>query len=520
MSKFPRTDKLLLMILDGWGHSEEKEYNAVYLARTPNFDTLFENYPSRFIEASGTSVGLPQGQMGNSEVGHLTMGAGRIMYQPLVRISNSIEDGSFFQNSNLIRGMEHCIENGSTLHLMGLTSPGGVHSHIDHMKGLILMALGRGVPRIRIHAITDGRDVPPKSGINDIRELLEWIGTIDPKGKVKIATVMGRFYAMDRDRRWERTKLAYDFYVTPQENRTDDILGYFEDSYNRDVTDEFIEPVQLTEGLKKPSGFVNDDDTIVFFNFRPDRARQITKAFIYPFFSGFIRPKVVKPFYVAMMDYDETVFTHVAFPEKIVKSGAGELISKKGLKQLRIAETEKYAHVTFFFNGGREEPYSGESRILVQSPKVRTYDLQPEMSAYEVTDRIISELSKKSFDLGVLNYANSDMVGHTGKLDAAIKAVEAVDTCLGKVVECGLDNSFHMIITADHGNSEKMWDFENNLPFTAHTTNPVPFIYVGKNIDNDMKLRESPAGLADVSPTILKQMGIMQPSAMNGDPMT
>lgn len=520
MSSFPRTKKLLLVILDGWGHSEETEFNAVHIARTPNFDSFYENYPSRLIEASGTSVGLPEGQMGNSEVGHLTMGAGRIMHQPLVRISNSIENGSFFQNSDLIRGMEHCIRKASTFHLMGLTSPGGVHSHIDHLKGIILMALGRGVQKIRIHAITDGRDVPPKSGINDISGLDEWLAQVDPKGKVKIATVMGRFYAMDRDRRWDRTKLAYDFYVAPQDNGTRDIIPYFEESYKRDVTDEFIEPVQMLDSKGDPMGLIEDDDTIMFFNFRPDRARQITKAFIYPFFSGFVRPKVVKPYFVAMMDYDETVFTHVAFPEKLVRNSAGELISKKGLRQLRIAETEKYAHVTFFFNGGREEPYVGEKRILVQSPKVRTYDLKPEMSAFEVTDRIVNEIKEGSFDLGILNFANSDMVGHTGKLDAAVKAVEAVDTCLGKVVDCGLENSYHMLITADHGNSEKMWDFDNDLPFTAHTTNPVPFIYMGRNINTDMAIREGPAGLADVSPTALKQLGISRPSAMKGNPLT
>jgi 2,3-bisphosphoglycerate-independent phosphoglycerate mutase len=331
---------------------------------------------------------------------------------------------------------------------------------------------------------------------------------------------MGRFYAMDRDRRWDRTKLAYDFYVTSQYNGTTDIISYMRESYEKDVTDEFIEPVQILDKEGNPTGLIEDDDTIIFFNFRPDRARQITKAFIYPFFSGFIRPKVIKPYFVAMMDYDETVFTHVAFPEKLVRNGTGELVSNKGMRQLRIAETEKYAHVTFFFNGGREEPYQGENRILVQSPKVRTYDLKPEMSAFEVTGRIVDEISEESFDLGVLNFANSDMVGHTGILDAAVKAVEAVDKCLGKVVEAGLEHSYQMMVTADHGNSEKMWDFENDLPFTAHTTNPVPFIYIGRNIKNDIVLREGPAGLADVSPTALKQLGLSRPSVMKGTPLT
>ena len=511
---------MILIILDGWGHSEDKEYNAIYKAETPNFDRLISEYPYSLIGASGEAVGLPEGQMGNSEVGHLTIGAGRIMNQPLVRINKSIQDGSFFQNDEIRKAMEFVRANDSTLHLLGLTSPGGVHSHMDHLKALIRMALENDMERIRIHAMTDGRDVPPSSSAGDIEELMEWIEEIGGSSRAKIATIMGRFYAMDRDKRWDRTKKAFSYYVQPEENRTDDPVGYIRSSYEKDITDEFLEPVQVNDEDGDPAGLVKDSDALIFFNFRPDRARQITKAFIYPFFSGFVRPKVVRPYFLAMMDYDRSVYTHVAFPEQETRNTLGEVISNAGRSQLRIAETEKYAHVTFFFSGGSEDKYLGENRILVPSPKVRTYDKKPEMSANEVADKIIDEIGEGSFDVGILNFANSDMVGHSGILEAAVKAVETVDQCLGRVVEIALERGYHLIITADHGNSETLWDYENDSPHTAHTNNPVPLIYVAKGLDKQYEFREGEKGLSDIAPTILYQMGIPMPPVMDGKPLT
>jgi len=511
---------MLLVILDGWGYSEEVTHNAIRQARTPNFDDFIAKYPNRLIEASGEFVGLPDGQMGNSEVGHLTLGAGRVVYQPLVKISRSIENGEILNNREIIKGMEEAKLKGGTLHLLGLTSYGGVHSHISHMYGLTKMAIDMGVRKIRIHTITDGRDVPPDSALGDIRELQEWIREHDGKGSVKIATIMGRFFAMDRDRRWDRTEQAFEYYIIPKENRSEDPARAVEEAYQKGETDEFISPVQIVDGKGEPLGLVKDEDTVIFFNFRPDRARQMTKAFIYPFFDGFVRPKVVKPYFVAMTDYDDTMFTHVAFKEQKITETVGEIISSSGLGQLRIAETEKYAHVTFFYSGGREEPYRKENRILVPSPRVKTYDLQPEMSAEEITDRIMKELDDRSFDLGVLNYANADMVGHTGVMDAAVKAVETVDRCLGKLLPGALDMGYHLLITADHGNAEYMWNYEKEIPFTAHTTNPVHLIYAGKGISREMELRGGGGTIADVGPTILKQMGLSLPPDMTGTPFT
>jgi 2,3-bisphosphoglycerate-independent phosphoglycerate mutase len=519
MKFLTRAERCLLVILDGWGYSEKEEYNAPRQANTPNFDKLRKEHPYCLIGASGKMVGLPEGQMGNSEVGHLTLGSGRILDQPLVRINKSIRDGSFFHNPKIVNTMEECLIRGSTLHLLGLASPGGVHSHIDHLKALIRMALNKRIPRIRIHAITDGRDVPPRSAAGDIEDLLDWIRENNGQDRVKIATIMGRFYAMDRDKRWERTKKAFTCYVEEQENQSSDPVKYIRSSYDKDVTDEFIEPVQITDEEGNPNGLVKNNDIVVFFNFRSDRARQITKAFIYPFFSGFVRPRVVRPDFLAMMDYDESIFTHVAFPEQHVPDVLGEIISQKGLRQLRIAETEKYAHVTFFFNCGREEPFANENRILVPSPKVKTYDMKPEMSAFEVSERAVNEIKGKTFDLGVLNFANSDMVGHTGDLQAAIKAVEAVDKCLGDLVDAAQKNGYHLLITADHGNSETMWDFKNDSPHTAHTNNPVPLIYVSDEKKSGVSFREGDKGLADIAPTILKLMGIASPSAMKGVPL-
>lgn len=520
MSEFPGTNRMLLVILDGWGFSERTEDNAIIKGRTPNFDSIIDRYPYRLIEASGEHVGLPEGQMGNSEVGHLTLGAGRIIYQPLVRITKAIDDGDVKNNRELLNGMEKVLENDSTLHLMGLTSYGGVHSHISHLYGLLEMALDQGIERIRVHVITDGRDVPPDSSIDDIKELTEWIFVNDPKERIKVATIMGRFYAMDRDRRWDRTQHAFKHYIIPMESQHHDPVGAIENAYGKDETDEFISPVQIIGDDGEPIGLVRDDDTLIFFNFRPDRARQMTKAFIYPYFDGFIRPKVVRPYFVAMTDYDDTIFTHVAFPEIKVTDTLGKIISDAGLRQLRIAETEKYAHVTFFFSGGREDTFKGEYRILVPSPKVRTYDLEPEMSARAILKEMGSQIDERSFDFGILNFANPDMVGHTGKMDAAVKAVETVDSCLGPLLEKAVSNGYQLIITADHGNVEHMWNHEKNIPFTAHTTNPVYMILAGEGITKEHELRGGGGTIADIAPTILKQMGIPKPKSMTGKPFT
>jgi len=516
MPRIPVTKQLLLVVLDGWGHSDEREYNAIAQARKPNFDRLTEEFPMRLIEASQEHVGLPEGQMGNSEVGHLTLGAGRVIYQPLVRINKAIKDGPIHCNEEVLGGIENAKRKGGRLHLLGLFSSGGVHSHMDHLYALIRIALENKVKAVRLHLITDGRDVSPRSALDDVASLQAWIAENDPRGSVRIATVMGRFYAMDRDRRWDRTEQALNYYIVPMDSRTSDPVGAIQTSYDEGITDEFIKPFQVKGPDGEPNGLVSDSDTVIFYNFRPDRARQITKAFIYPYFGGFVRPKVVRPYFVAMTDYDETIYTHVGFKEIPVDMGVGEVISRAGLRQLRIAETEKYAHVTFFFSGGREEPYPEEARILVPSPNVRTYDLAPEMSARKITDEVVKELEGRTFDLGVLNFANSDMVGHTGVFDAAVKAIETVDECIGRVLRSGLGSGYHMIFTADHGNSEKMWDKEKGLPFTAHTTNPVPFIYVGSGIGKAHRLRDGPANLSDVGPTILKRMEISAPEAMSG----
>ncbi|MCK5773447.1 MAG: 2,3-bisphosphoglycerate-independent phosphoglycerate mutase [Thermoplasmata archaeon] len=516
MGDIPKADKLLLMILDGWGHSVEKEHNAIYQANTPRFDSFIQNYPYTLIEASGPYVGLPEGQMGNSEVGHLSLGAGRRVDQPLVKISRSVENGSILDNREIIRGMEECKLRGGALHLLGLFSKGGVHSHLNHLYGLLRMSLTQGVERIRVHAITDGRDVSPTSSKGDMRELMEWLSENDRKGRVRVATIMGRYWSMDRDNRWDRTRAAFEYYVTAGENQDRDPVKAIEKAYEKGETDEFISPIQMVDGRGGPTGLISDEDTILFFNFRPDRARQMTRAFIYPYFNGFVRTKVVRPYYVAMTDYDGSIFTHVAYPEENVTETLGEVISQSGLSQLRIAETEKYAHVTFFLSGGREEEFKGEHRVLVPSPQVATYDLAPEMSAGEVGDRAIDEILNQRFDMGVLNFANSDMVGHTGILDAAVKAVESVDLNMGRVVDAALGQGYFVLVTADHGNSEKMWDPITNGPFTAHTTNPVPLIAIGDDIKNGVKFAQGDKSLTDIAPTILSLLGLSKPGHMAG----
>ena len=489
--------------MDGFGKNESTYGNAIAAAKKPNLDKIVSENPMTFIGASGLDVGLPDGQMGNSEVGHTNIGAGRVVYQELTRITKSIQDGDFFTNEALVGAMENCKKNSSALHLMGLMSDGGVHSHNTHLYGIMELAKRSGVDKVYIHCFMDGRDVPPTSGKDYLAELYE---KCDEIGVGEIATVMGRYYAMDRDNRWERVVKAYKAMTEGEGVKFDCACKMMEESYANDVTDEFIVPAVSEKAVP-----VKDNDSIVFFNFRPDRAREITRAFVDPAFSGFEREQLKGLYYVCMTQYDATMpNVHVAFKPESLKNTFGEYISDKGLKQLRIAETEKYAHVTFFFNGGVEKQYPGEDRILVKSPAVATYDLQPEMSAYEVTDKLLAAIDSDKYDAIILNYANCDMVGHTGVFDAAVKAVEAVDTCVGKIVDAVAAKGGVTLITADHGNADKMYEADGS-PFTAHTTNPVPFIVVGYPCE----LREG-GRLCDIAPTMLKIMGLEQPKEMTG----
>lgn len=489
--------------MDGFGKNESTYGNAIAAAKKPNLDKIVGENPMTFIGASGLDVGLPDGQMGNSEVGHTNIGAGRVVYQELTRITKSIQDGDFFTNEALVGAMENCKKNSSALHLMGLMSDGGVHSHNTHLYGIMELAKRSGVDKVYIHCFMDGRDVPPTSGKDYLAELYK---KCDEIGVGEIATVMGRYYAMDRDNRWERVVKAYKAMTEGEGVKFDCACKMMEESYANDVTDEFIVPAVSEKAVP-----VKDNDSIVFFNFRPDRAREITRAFVDPAFSGFEREQLKGLYYVCMTQYDATMpNVHVAFKPETLENTFGEYISDKGLKQLRIAETEKYAHVTFFFNGGVEKQYPGEDRILVKSPAVATYDLQPEMSAYEVTDKLLAAIDSDKYDAIILNYANCDMVGHTGVFDAAVKAVEAVDTCVGKIVDAVAAKGGVTLITADHGNADKMYEADGS-PFTAHTTNPVPFIVVGYPCE----LREG-GRLCDIAPTMLKIMGLEQPKEMTG----
>ena len=497
MNKTPTT----LIIMDGFGLRSEKQGNAVANARTPVLDGLFETCAHTTLSASGLDVGLPAGQMGNSEVGHTNIGGGRVVYQDLPRISRAIEDGSFFENSAYCAAMDAAKEKGSSLHLYGLLSDGGVHSHTTHLWALLEMAKRRGVEKVYIHAFLDGRDVSPTSGKGFVAETVEKCREI---GVGKIATVMGRYYAMDRDKRWDRVEQAYDAMVYGQGIQNPDPVAAVAQSYQNGVTDEFVEPVVCDS-----EGVISDNDSIIFFNFRPDRAREITRVFVDPEFDGFQR-EFFPLTYVCTTEYDATMpNVQVAFPRIRVANGLGEYLSSMGMTQLRIAETEKYAHVTFFFNGGVEAVFPGEDRVLVPSPKVATYDLQPEMSAYEVADKCVERIESGAYDVVILNFANCDMVGHTGVYDAAVKAVEAVDACVGKVVDATRAMGGIAMITADHGNAEEMVKSDGS-PMTAHTTNLVPFILVGA----DAKLH--PGRLADIAPTILDILGLACPPEMDG----
>jgi 2,3-bisphosphoglycerate-independent phosphoglycerate mutase len=494
---------LMLMILDGFGNGGDYG-NAIKAAHKPNLDRLFAENPLTAIGASGMDVGLPDGQMGNSEVGHTNIGAGRVVYQELTRITKSIQDGDFFENPALLAAMQNAKQNGTALHLIGLLSDGGVHSHNSHLYALVEMARRCGLTKVYIHALLDGRDVPPSSGKEYVEQCAAKLREI---GVGQIATVMGRYYAMDRDNRWERVEKAYAAMVYGEGNRAEDPAAAVQQSYDEGVTDEFVVPTVCLEDAR-----IGTNDSVIFFNFRPDRAREITRTFVDPDFAGFERRFGFFPLkYVCMTQYDATMpNVTVAFRPQSLKNTFGEYISSLGMTQLRIAETEKYAHVTFFFNGGVEKTYPGEDRALIPSPKVATYDLQPEMSAYLVTDEVVKRIESDQYDVIILNFANCDMVGHTGVFDAAKAAVEAVDVCVGRVWEALQKVEGKLIITADHGNADKMYE-DDGSPFTAHTTNPVPFCVVGY----PCTLR-SGGKLADIAPTMLKMLSLPQPEEMDG----
>ena len=496
---------VVLCIMDGFGIRAETEGNAIKAAKTPNLDKFFSENPFTTIGASGLDVGLPDGQMGNSEVGHTNIGAGRIVYQMLVKISKSIEDGSFYEIEALKNAVENCKKNDSALHLIGLLSSGGVHSHIDHLFGLLQLAKKNGLKKVYVHCMMDGRDVSTTSGVGFIKELQDKMKEL---GVGEIASIMGRYYAMDRDFAWDRVEKAYAAMVYGEGIQNSDPVKAMEESYAEGVTDEFIVPTVVNK-----SGMIKSGDSVVMFNFRPDRARQITRTFVDEKFDGFERKNGFFPLnYVCMTQYDETMpNVSVAFPPEELKMTFGEYLASCGKTQLRIAETQKYAHVTFFFNGGEEKEFEGEDRILIHSPDVPTFDLKPEMSAYPVCDAVCEQIESGKYDAVILNFANCDMVGHTGVLDAAVKAVEAVDECVGRVVKSTLSMGGTVFITADHGNADCMIG-EDGKPFTPHTTNPVPFCVVGYPCE----LREG-GRLADIAPSMLKVMGLKQPAEMTGE---
>lgn len=506
MSKKP----VVLMILDGYGLNDKSNGNAVAQAATPIIDKLMTDYPYVKGNASGMAVGLPDGQMGNSEVGHLNMGAGRIVYQELTRITKEIQDGDFFKNKELLVAMDNCKKNNKALHLLGLLSDGGVHSHITHLYGLLEMAKQQGISKVYVHAFMDGRDTAPTSGKEFMTELCNKMKEI---GVGEVATVNGRYYAMDRDNRWDRVQSAYNALAKGEGVKAESPIKAIEDSYSNDVTDEFIKPTVITKD-GTPVANIEDGDSVVFFNFRPDRAREMTRTFCADEFDGFERENRVKTTFVCFTEYDVTIPNKIiAFKKVSINNTFGEFLAANGKTQARIAETEKYAHVTFFFNGGVEEPNKGEDRILVKSPKVATYDLQPEMSAPEVCDKLVTAIKSDKYDVIIINFANPDMVGHTGIESAAVKAIETVDACVGKAVAAIKEVNGAMFICADHGNAEQLVDYTTGESFTAHTTNPVPFILV--NADPSYKLREGGC-LADIAPTLIELMGMKQPEEMTG----
>lgn len=502
---------VVLIILDGWGYREDLDGNAIAAAKTPVINSLWAAYPHTLIRTSGKDVGLPDGQMGNSEVGHLNIGAGRVVPQELVRISDAVEDGSLLRNPTLVDICQTVRAKGSKLHLVGLCSNGGVHSHLSHLFGLLNLAKAQGIEDVCIHVSTDGRDTPPTSALEDVRKIQ---AQIDRIGIGRIATISGRYYSMDRDRRWDRVQKAYNVMTQPGDGTGQLAVDVLKASYDEGINDEFVIPTRIAPGA------IEADDGVIFFNFRPDRARQLTQAFVDPHFSGFERPRIEPLSFATFTQYDPSLPVAVAFAPQNLDNILGEVISRQGLRQFRTSETEKYAHVTYFFNGGLENPFPGEDRELVPSPMVMTYDHQPEMSAEPLTDVAIAAIEKRTYSLVVINYANPDMVGHTGQMDATISALETVDRCLGKLLEGVIGAGGTAIILADHGNAEVMWDEQGN-PWTAHTTNPVPFILVeGEGIKipghgTEVTLRDD-GRLADVAPTILDILNLEQPAEMTG----
>ncbi len=495
----------ILLVLDGWGYSESDDFNAIRAAKTPVWDRLWQECPHTLIGTSGSDVGLPEGQMGNSEVGHLNLGAGRIVFQEFTRVSRAVESGEFAGNTALIQAIDQAKAAHGALHIFGLLSPGGVHSHEEHIHAMIRMAVGRGCERVFVHAFLDGRDTPPRSAAPSLEALQ---GVMDDAGGGRIASLIGRYYAMDRDNRWERVQVAYDMLTLGRAEYTaPDAQSGLQAAYDRDETDEFVRATLIGEPAP-----IGDGDAVVFMNYRADRARELTRAFIEAEFDGFRRASTPRlAAYVSLTEYSKDFPIPVAFPPERLSNGFGAYLAKNGLRQLRLAETEKYAHVTFFFNGGREEVFEGEERILVPSPKVATYDLQPEMSAPEVTDNLVAAIKSGSYDAIICNFANPDMVGHTGNYQAAVKAIETIDQCLGRIIEALEGTEGELLITADHGNAEQMMDRVTGQPHTAHTNNPVPLIYVGRQ----MSLREHGA-LCDIAPTLLHMMGLEQPEEMTG----
>ncbi len=499
--------RVILVIMDGWGLGQVASADAIQHANVPFTKSLYAKYPNSTLITCGEVVGLPEGQMGNSEVGHLNLGAGRVVYQELQRINVAVRDGSFAGNKTLLTSIRFAKNNNKPLHLLGLVSNGGVHSHINHLKAIIDVCKAEGLTDVFIHAFTDGRDCDPKSGLGFIKELQEHLNN----SVGKIATVSGRYFAMDRDKRWERVKLAYDAFVNGTGQKATDAIAAVENSYNNNITDEFIKPTIVVDEGQQPLAVIKDGDVAICFNFRTDRCREITQVLTQTDLPEFNMNKL-SLHYTTMTEYDQTYKNvHIIFETDNLGNTLGEILEKNGLKQIRIAETEKYPHVTFFFNGGREVPFEGEKRIMIPSPKVATYDLQPEMSAYEVTEALLPEIKSKSADFICLNYANADMVGHTGVWNAVIKAVETVDKCVEKIVTAGLENGYTILLTADHGNSDYMIN-KDGSPNTAHTLNPVPFFIIDKEWQGKIK----PGKLGDIAPTILTLMGISVPKEMTG----
>ena len=498
----------MLMILDGFGINENEKSNAVKLANMPNWNKIIRQNPNTKISTSGLDVGLPEGQMGNSEVGHTNIGAGRIIYQDFTRITKSIEEGDFFSNSELNKAIDNCIKNKSNLHVMGLLSDGGVHSHIRHLYAILELAKRKDFENVYVHCFLDGRDTPPSSAETYITELEKKMAE---KGVGKIATISGRFYSMDRDKRWERIKESYDAMVRGIGEKSNSAIKAIEESYQKEIFDEFVKPTVIYNGTE-PIAKISNNDSVIFFNFRPDRAREITRTLVDDKFNEF-ETENLNLYFVCLTQYDATLpNVHVAFEPSVINNTFGQYISKKGLKQLRIAETEKYAHVTFFFNGGEEKQYKNEDRILIPSPKVETYDLMPEMSAKQVTDKVVEAINSENYDSIILNYANPDMVGHTGNLEATIKALEVLDECIGRVVEAVQKHKGVLLITADHGNAEQMIDYVTGDPHTAHTTNDVPLVILGMENISLKKGR-----LSDLAPTMLDIMGLEKPKEMTGE---